>query len=275
MDTGPTSTPSESIDAARAVVLESFDMDIDYPDSTSRHFDLQFIAENPIYYGSDNEGSDEDEDEDYDDVEYGEDVPIGIEIEDFLAEEMEDSNTRAASPDDSGETSPKPHVNHSRFVDVNGKPMLKSTLVATLSNKLSKKVTTRVLRARGLASETALRGVAIDDRRLDDSNLESGNPMKSGELSAMLVGTPVIGDSDSDTLELAVEVIEITGFREGSKVHATLAGARLRDSKLRVVGQLLEMVPSEIDEEGDETWEWIGHYMKLDTSLKDQVNSRR
>lgn len=88
--------------------------------------------------------------------------------------------------------------------------------------------------------------------------------------------TAIDGSKEPRTIGLAV--MEITGFKEGSKLHASLVSAKLCDSGIKVVGQLLELKQTVVigeDPGDDSAWEWTGQFLKLDTSAKDPVITRR
>ncbi|KAF6753827.1 hypothetical protein DFP72DRAFT_1069030 [Ephemerocybe angulata] len=230
--------------------------------------DSDFMTEDPATYELYDIESDPEDDEDEclddenDDFLYGEDIPIGIELEDVLSDNINDHMSNNPCSD-----SPT----FSKYIDINGKKYLKASLVGTLSTKFSKKVTLRVLRARGVATETALTG-SSDRRRFDSSNLDSSGHIKSGDLAAILVKTALPGSSSPRDIALAV--MEVTGFREGNKRHDSLPSAKLRDPLTKVVGQLLALEHSQGLGE-DDIWEWHKRYLKLDTTAKDPVGTRR
>lgn len=236
---------------------------------------IEFVYEDPVdLYGDDyssifsvDDSDDSDDEESLEDDKYGWEIPIGVEIEDLLSDRVEDhlsGNPCPATPDHT--------ATHDKYLEVDGKRYLKSSLVATLSSKYSKKVTMRVLRARGVAAETALTG-SEDKRRFDDSHLDSDDLLKAGDLAAILAKTATTGGAQPRTVSLAV--VEITGFREGSKLHASLHSPRLKDSSIKVAAQVLELKQTaEIGSE-HEVWEWTGRFLKLNTSATDPVSTRR
>ena len=278
------STPVGAPPIPQSDATQDGDMDVDPLPSVA----YEFVPEDPaLLYGddytsvfsdeSDGDESDEDDgdnggemEEQWDDDLFGPEIPIGVELEDMLSDSVDDhlvGNPCAGTPGRRVPLDDDP-----RYLKVDGKPYLKSSLVAMLSSKYSKKVTMRVLRARGVAAETALVG-SDDRRRFDDSNLDDADLLKSSDLVALLVKTTL--DSAADPRTIGLALMEITGFKEGSRLHASLASSRLRESSIRVVGQLLELRQTVEIGSDHEAWEWAGRYLRLNVSSADPVVTRR
>jgi hypothetical protein len=237
-------------------------------DSTTPYI---FVEEQPEHYTSDDvdtddSGSDGDSDTDYaeeqlDDETYGDDVALGVELEDFLSDDPTDH-----AHGDSGTDEPPPAT----YFVIDGYRVMKSSLVATLSSKWSKKVNLRTLRARGVAKEAILAG---NRKIINDSNLEAlGNLIKTGDLVAFLAKTSVALEGGGIANGIALVVMETTGFREGEKgAHmSVIEGEKLREKTTKVIGQVLQL---QIVDASSSHWQWTHRYLRLDTASRDQVGS--
>ncbi|KAH9922494.1 uncharacterized protein B0H18DRAFT_1212572 [Fomitopsis serialis] len=122
------------------------------------------------------------------------DVPIGLDIEDFLPEttdDLENDVTLASSPED-------------HFLLVDNKKFFKSSVVtALLTTSRARKVPLRTLRNRGVTFEDLDRGAKGN---LNSTDLLDGDIVKMGDLAASLLRV-------RSTVCLAV--VEIIGFRRG------------------------------------------------------------
>ena len=121
----------------------------------------------------------EDEDEDYDDL------PIGMDIEDFLDADAAPEDEVASGFD--------------KFLVVDNKQYMKSSVVtAMLSSKRARKITVRTLRARGVTLEDL--GRPTDN--WNSTDLTDSDVIKSGDLAACLVRSGEI---------ICLAIIEIRG----------------------------------------------------------------
>jgi hypothetical protein len=134
-----------------------------------------------------------------------------------------------------------------------GKEILKSSLVATLNNKNSKKVPWRTWRVRGVAINE-LYNSKHEEMEADD--MEDEEYMKKGDLAATLVwcGT-----------EICLCVVEVKEFQYvGEKaVHVSMTLDDLEDStkKVKVIGQIISLKPST---PRMDYWEWTRDYLSID-----------
>jgi hypothetical protein len=180
----------------------------------------------------------EDEDDNYDDL------PIGMDIEDFLdADAAPDSEDAVASGFD-------------KFLVVDNKKYMKSSVVtAMLSSKRARKVTIRTLRARGITLE--------DLRRPTDNwnsaDLVDTDVIKSGDLAACLVRSGKI---------ICLAVIEISSFeyldpkRQVTSVAMDEVEGLSRDnrSKITVLAQVMDMEATSESE-----WIWTQRYIRFES----------
>ena len=142
-----------------------------------------------------------------------------------------------------------------RFLEVNGKKILKSSLITSLSSNRAKKVILRTLRVQGITLEDLYKSKfsdALDPILTDDSQL-----LKSGNIAGGFVWSKSI---------LCFSVIEITGFRD-SRQNITRRTANLDDvtnpnSQLLVSGQVMAIA------ENAGTWKWMNEYLKIRTQTR-------
>ncbi|KAH6906289.1 hypothetical protein BKA70DRAFT_1497863 [Coprinopsis sp. MPI-PUGE-AT-0042] len=144
-----------------------------------------------------------------------------------------------------------------KTIMVEGKSYLKSSVVATLSSKFSKKLTNRLFRVQGLTLEDFRKQREARCRCLDDSNVDDSQLIKSGDLAAILV------DTERQDTRFSLAVIEMTGFKEGDKgsILSSIHRQKLVSPKLKVFGQILGL--NDVDVGGEQTWEWSGSYLRL------------
>ncbi|KAH6916539.1 hypothetical protein BKA70DRAFT_1502864, partial [Coprinopsis sp. MPI-PUGE-AT-0042] len=160
-----------------------------------------------------------------------------------------------------------------KTIMVEGKSYLKSSVVATLSSKFSKKLTNRLLRVQGLTLEDFRKQREARRRCLDDSNVDDSQLIKSGDLAAILV------DTERQDTRFSLAVIEMTGFKEGDKgsILSSIHRQKLVSPKLKVFGQILGL--NDVDVGGEQTWEWSGSYLRLGAkrakTANTSVHSRR
>ncbi|KLO09091.1 hypothetical protein SCHPADRAFT_879793 [Schizopora paradoxa] len=148
----------------------------------------------------------------------------------------------------------------SRVLVREGKKYLKSSVVASLSPKNSKKLSIRPLRVRGWSLENLVKREVVDDSILDDKDL-----IKRGDVAAVLCRA-------SDSKQLALGAMRISGFQDAdghavSSVPATaLQGP---NSKIKVAGQVMELV---LDR--NNIWKWNGQYIRIkkETTTQSAVN---
>ncbi|THH30616.1 hypothetical protein EUX98_g3584 [Antrodiella citrinella] len=170
------------------------------------------------------------ESEDYDDL------PEGMDLEDFLAGQSE------VLRDDFED-----------YLIIEGKKYLKSSVVTSLlTSNRAKLVSVRTLRARG---------VTLDDLHarnsdLNSDNLAEGDHVKSGDLGAALVHV-------KKTICLAV--LDIIGFeKKGVKGRLTavdVAELEKKNSGITVIAQAIKLQERTLGQ--DMEWIWIQEYIQL------------
>lgn len=149
-----------------------------------------------------------------------------------------------------------------RFLEVDGKKILKSSLITGLSSNRAKKVILRTLRMQGITLEDLYKSKfsdALDPILTDDSQL-----LKSGNIAGSFIWSKSI---------LCFAVIEITGFRD-SRQNITRRTANLDDvtnpnSQLLVSGQVMAIA------ENAGTWKWMNEYLKIQTRQTDARTSHK
>lgn len=186
------------------------------------------------------------------------DLSPGFDIEDWLPESIKTLTNRdplqvefSRSPlqavaTDKNTSSRKPLAN---VLTKKGKKYLKSSVVASLCSKWSKKLTIRPLRVRGWSLENFVKQEVVNDNLLDDSGY-----VKRGDIAAVLCRA---------NRQLALAVMQISGFRdtEGNSVSSISADAlQSPESKIKVSGQILELVP---DGNQNKQWKWNGRYIRI------------
>ncbi|KAF6752932.1 hypothetical protein DFP72DRAFT_814901 [Ephemerocybe angulata] len=183
------------------------------------------------------------------------DIPIGIDLEDCFPDAIEDST------EDSGAPSTTAEANSKRTLDVNGKQLFKSSIIAAmLSSKWAKKTSDRLLRVRGMAKGEWMKKSEDD---LDDSNLTE-NQVKVGDLAGLLLNAA--GSSDNSPKSTALSVIEITGFVvSGERAPRTsIEFDELNSSKTKVIGQVIDLA----FDSTHNAWDWTGHYLRIGPGTK-------
>lgn len=165
----------------------------------------------------------------------------GLTIDDLFPDTVDDADNNADSI--------------TRFLEVNGKKILKSSLFTGLSSNRAKKVVLRTLRVQGITLEDLYKSKfsdALDPILTDDSQL-----LKSGNIAGGFVWSKTI---------LCFAIIELTGFRD-SRQNITRKTANLDDvmnpnSQLLVSGQVMAIA------ENTGTWKWTNEYLKIRSQTK-------
>jgi hypothetical protein len=216
----------------------------------SDYYCISVIHFSIVQNAEQNEGKQTDSDlneSQYDDHNLDLDDPLGMNIEDFLP------NT----PDSIDEDEP-PEI-FSRWLYLNGKKILKTSLVATLSTIYSKKLTVRTFRTMGLTLETLLNSKRHNDLLGVDNDVDL---MKKKDLAACLVKTGP---------KICLAVIEVIGFLFGggrvAKSTATMDDLEDPDKQIKVVGQIINLGMSS---SSMESWDWNKQYVALDIDSQDQ-----
>ncbi|KAK7015571.1 hypothetical protein VNI00_019065 [Paramarasmius palmivorus] len=194
------------------------------------------------------------------DFEDSEDLPIGVDIDDFIP---------GPANDDSGKDASRPVAfQHDKVLTVKGKQYLKGSIVAALCSDRTRKVTMRTLRARGVTLEDLNR--RSNPLKSPESSLEGGDLIKAGDIGAGLVRC-------GKAVSLAV--FEIMGFRHKTQksLSTSIPANTLEDVETApsVVGQILEMETAVPEDGGDMTWDWTGKYLKPDETHEGLVTRRR
>jgi hypothetical protein len=130
----------------------------------------------------------------YNDHNHDFDDPLGMDIENFLPDTPEDIDKDV-----------EPEM-FSKWLDLDGKQVLKTSVVATLSTAFSKKLSVQTLRNMGMTLEGLLNSKKYDE--LDPDNMNGEDVMKKGDPVACLV--------QSGT-KICLAVIEVIGFRFGNE----------------------------------------------------------
>ncbi|KAF8074122.1 hypothetical protein FPV67DRAFT_1446920 [Lyophyllum atratum] len=185
------------------------------------------------------------------DLDDSQEMPIGVDPDDFLPDTLDDI-----------EQDVEPAIVEKILV-YEGKKYFKSSVVASLCSNRSKKVTMRTLRARGMTLE--------DFRKGQNDNQEDIPPdtdiMKEKDLAATLVRSGS---------KICLAVMEISGFRTGTTKEMSLTADMNDlddlDKRITVVGQIVGLKPMTTDED---MWEWTRKYVNLDVTGKDQRLTRR
>ncbi|KLO07944.1 hypothetical protein SCHPADRAFT_1001296 [Schizopora paradoxa] len=190
----------------------------------------------------------------------------GLDVDDWLPDEIEilqdfnqDSPLVAESPlkkSKSKSTSSHTGTPFSKILIKDGRKYLKSSVVAALCSKWSKKLSVRPLRVRGWSLENFVKQEVpvFNDSILDDKEL-----VKRGDVAAVLCRT-----SDN---QLALAVMRISGFLDAKGLALSSISVRTLqapESKIKVTGQILEIFPS-----GNGSWKWNGSYIRI----KQETNS--
>ncbi len=185
----------------------------------------------------DSEGSDDDGGFD--------DEPEGTGLDDFLPRRTGRLPTVADFPDD-------------HFLEVDGRKYLKASVVTIfLTAKRSRKVTMRILRARGVTLED-LRGNAHD--RFNGNDLDGTDLVKCGDIAATLIRVGAV------ICLAVVEVLEI--HIEGDKMQRVTAveleEMEADDAHVKVLVQVLKMNRQQgRSDESDMEWLWDHHYAEF------------
>ena len=188
----------------------------------------------------------EDEDEDYDDL------PIGMDIEDFLDADAAPEDEVASGFD--------------KFLVVDNKQYMKSSVVtAMLSSKRARKVTVRTLRARGVTLEDL--GRPTDS--WNSTDLIDSDVIKSGDLAACLVRSGEI---------ICLAIIEITSFEylvDPKRQVTSIAIDEMEDlssenrSKITVLAQVLDLKAT-----SDFEWIWTHRYIRFESTKGPAIRER-
>ncbi|KAJ6579361.1 hypothetical protein B0H10DRAFT_2198716 [Mycena sp. CBHHK59/15] len=182
------------------------------------------------------------------------DEPLGLNIDDFIPETVDDIEQDT------------PPVALSRFLMVEGKKYLKSSIISSLSSNRSKKATMRTLRVCGVALEDLRHSKSAD---FDSSDLNDEDLMKEGDLVATLL------HSGSD---FGLGVMIVKGFRVGQDhfTRSTFEAEQVEtNTKVRVIGQLMELRNIRGNRTTLNFWEWTGKFLRLDVTATDERATRQ
>lgn len=228
-------------------------------------------------YDSESHNAEESEVPDLEDDTENTDIPDGVSLDDYLPDHIDtvdlvsnitlqrNSQTQTRTSDSSlqASNSENPKTTFESFIIHDGKKYLKSSVVALyLSNKRSKKVTTRTLRVRGVALEDLRRGHNL----LNSTELDDDDVLKAGDLVGSLIRSKA---------HICLGVMDIKGFRVRSeKVIQTCIKMDALDTKesakdITALVQLIDMNFREVDS----SWEWSGNYSRItvDKSLSERT----
>jgi hypothetical protein len=146
----------------------------------------------------------------------------------------------------------------SQKILVDGVYIPKPTIVAKiLSSEQGKKVTTRSLRARGIAISDALRRLQNLNHPIEDAN--SDDRIKSGDLGAFLVH---VGD------DVCLAVAEVLSFQKGTSKQA-LSSIHCDDldatgsGLISIVIQVLHLHPKIAEDSGQLNYVWPKEYIQI------------
>lgn len=177
------------------------------------------------------------------------DMQFSMDIEDFLPDTLpgEESPTEA----------PLPPPKFSHTIQVNNKPVLKSSAVRLLSSNRAKKVTMRTLRAAGAVLEDFHKSKHSD--LLEPMETDTDLTI-AGDLGAFLV---------LSNEKVSMAILEVTNFLVG-KEKALRTSVNTLDlsnikSEITVVGQVIELKQPDPDQS---IWEWTKRYLQTKPSAK-------
>ncbi|KAH9852083.1 hypothetical protein C2E23DRAFT_203440 [Lenzites betulinus] len=180
------------------------------------------------------------------------DEPEGIEVDDFLPSQQ----VRRPRPSATSNTSSVFSEEH--FLMIDGKKYLKASVVTSfLTAKRSRKVTVRILRARGVTIED-LRTSDYD--RFNRNDVDGADLVKCGDIAGALVRV-------EETVCLAVvEVLEIhiSGDQTRRVTAVELEEMEAEDRHIKILVQVLEMRPvQDFPPAAGTTWLWDHRYAPI------------
>lgn len=190
---------------------------------------------------------------DVDDEEF-DDVPVGMDIEDFLENDAADSDGSTTSFD--------------KFLSVEGKMYMKSSVVTSMLGS-KRKVILRTLRAQGLTLEDLRKPTG----NWNSAELLEGDIIKAGDLAACLVRS-------GETICLAI--LEITSF-EYHDTKRQVTSMKMDEFEHQDQGDpsqvtVLVQIMDTMDATNDNEWIWNRRYIRFETGKKrsaDEVSTRR
>ncbi|KAK7026492.1 hypothetical protein VNI00_015572 [Paramarasmius palmivorus] len=199
------------------------------------------------------------------DFDESDDLPIGVDIDDFIhvpdSDELRDGSAQ--------KNTVPPAFTAERTLTIEGKAYLKGSVVAALCSDPARKVTMRTLRARGVTLEDLNK--RSDALASPESSLEGIDLLKTGDLGAALVRCR------SDRVALAV--FEIVGFRRRKEktLHTSISMDELENTEKAptVVGQILEMETALPEGENRTCWDWTGEFLRSDESKSGLINRQK
>lgn len=180
------------------------------------------------------------------------DLPLGMDVEDFLPDMME------------GIEQDEEPTTFAHFFEIEGKKILKASAVGLLSSRRAKKVTMRTLQAQGVSLDD-LRRTRLGMIEVDMLELGGAGVFKAGDTASTLVQC-------GEYIGLAL--FEVLGFTLKSlktlQTSLTLDAFKGQLSKLTVSGQLMELKKLRTDADSENAWwEWTGRYIQTDPLAKD------
>ncbi|KAJ7312418.1 hypothetical protein DFH08DRAFT_822155 [Mycena albidolilacea] len=186
------------------------------------------------------------------------DMPLGMDLDQFFPD---------GPLDEESPTNETP-IAFSKFLMVEGKKYLKSSLVASLSSNRSKKATMRTLHIRGVALEDLYNRQSED---FDPGDLDVDDLLKAGDLVATLMHT---GE------KICLGILLVKGIRVGKdkSIQTAASLTDLEDQNFDgvVVCQIMEMEnPLGKDTSPADFWEWTGNYLCLDMESPDSRDMRK
>ncbi|TRM56361.1 hypothetical protein BD626DRAFT_414104, partial [Schizophyllum amplum] len=184
-----------------------------------------------------------------------EDLPEGMDIEDYLTAEELDAN----------DVSPPGSRQDRLFYNVDGRKFYKASYIAAkLTPEHARKVTLRPLRARGVTVEQSLR--RGDSRALNLTDNDGSSQLKTGDLVATLVHI-------EKTVCLAV--LEVRGMTMGSAKRSVDAipiqdlTRTAADRVVTITGQILDLEAYSSEDahslEPLTSWRWSGEFVRFNS----------
>jgi len=178
---------------------------------------------------------------DCDDPNHGFDDQLDMDIEDFLPDTPEGIDKDV-----------EPEM-FSKWPDLNGKQVLKTSLVATLSTAFSKKLSVQTLWNMGMTLESLLNSKKHDE--LDPDSVDGEDFMKKGDPLACLMRSG---------FNICLAAIEVMGFQFGKekviKTTAKMDDLEDADKQIKIVGQIVDL---KMSSPKNESWDWNKHYVPL------------
>ncbi|KAL1726283.1 hypothetical protein EV714DRAFT_276749 [Schizophyllum commune] len=193
------------------------------------------------------------------------DLPIGMEIEDFLvADELDNAEQHRSSLI----STPAPSGKERLFYNIDGQKYYKASYIsALLTPENSRKVTLRPERARGVTVEQSLRRRQGDARALNLADDDGADHLKIKDLVGALVRVEKT---------VCFAVLEVRSLLLGTSRHSVSAvplndlGQTTTDQALTVAGHILELSPySSADAAAPDldtqtvSWRWTGHHLRF------------